>query len=92
MNYIEKKMMTVILKAESAIKNAENSLKSKLKENTAEGYMDTLIKILISVVLGVALLAALKLLILDKLFPELEEQILAMFTGNSDAGAGGTPT
>ena len=83
MNFIEKKMLTVVLNAESAIKNAGEN---------ADGYMDTLIKILISVVLGVALLAALKVLILDKVFPELEQQIIDMFTGGSSGETGGTST
>lgn len=92
MNFIEKKMLTVVLNAESAIKNAGEKLRSKLYENDADGYMDTLIKILISVVLGVALLAALKVLILDKVFPELEQQIIDMFTGGSSGETGGTTT
>lgn len=89
MSAFEKKMLSLAIKAESKLENSRRKVAEKIKENTAEGYMDTLIKILISVVLGVALLAALKVFIIDKFFPELEQQIMDMFTGSgsSDGGA-----
>lgn len=89
MSAFEKKMLSLAIKAECKLENSHRKVAEKIKEDTAEGYMDTLIKILISVVLGVALLAALKVFIIDKFFPELEQQIMDMFTasGSSDGGA-----
>lgn len=87
MSAFEKKMLSLAIKAECKLENSRRKVAEKIKENTAEGYI--LIKILISVVLGVALLAALKVFIIDKFFPELEQQIMDMFTGSgsSDGGA-----
>lgn len=96
MSKLEKNVLSLSVKTECAMRKAYSRIVEKLKDNSAEGYMDTLIKILIAVVLGVALLAALKTFIIDTFFPELEQQIMDMFTGTGSGaggsgGAGGTP-
>lgn len=89
MEFLEKKMIMAAVKIDCAIDSCRRKFAEKMNEKTAEGYMDTLIKILIAVVLGVALLAALKTFIIDKFFPELEDQIMDMFTGGT-GGSGGS--
>lgn len=55
------------------------SLKRKLCENRAEGYVDTAVKILIAVVLGALLLAGLYALFGDVVMPTLTRRIQEMF-------------
>lgn len=55
------------------------SLKQKLRENRAEGYVDTAIKILMAVVLGALLLAGLYVLFGDVVMPTLTRRIQEMF-------------
>lgn len=93
MKAFEMRLLSMAVRAVNTVKGRCRRITEKLGDESAEGYMDTLIKILISVVLGVALLAALKLFIFDKFFPELEQQIMDMFAGTSDpAGGGGGAT
>lgn len=68
------------------MKNARNTitlkalnLKQKLRENRAEGYVDTAIKILMAVVLGALLLAGLYALFGDVVMPTLTRRIQEMF-------------
>ena len=55
------------------------SLKQKLNEKRAEGYVDTAVKILICVVLGALLLAGLYSLFNDTVLPTLTNRIQEMF-------------
>ena len=55
------------------------SLKQKLSERRAEGYVDTAIKILIAVVLGALLLAGLYALFNDTVLPTLVKRVQDMF-------------
>lgn len=55
------------------------SLKQKLHEKRAEGYVDTAVKILICVVLGALLLAGLYALFNDTVLPTLTQRIQEMF-------------
>ena len=54
-------------------------MKSKLTENTGEGYVDTAIKILLAVVLGALLLAGLYALFNDTVLPTLVKRVQEMF-------------
>ena len=53
--------------------------KTKLRENSGEGYVDTAVKILIAVVLGALLLAGLYALFNDTVLPTLVERVKEMF-------------
>ena len=55
------------------------SLKQKLHEKRAEGYVDTAVKILICVVLGALLLAGLYSLFNDTVLPTLTNRIQEIF-------------
>ena len=55
------------------------TLRKKLKEKKAEGYVDTAIKILIAVVLGALLLAGLYALFDDTVLPTLVRRVEEMF-------------
>lgn len=55
------------------------SLKQKLYEKRAEGYVDTAVKILLCVVLGALLLAGLYALFNDTVLPTLTRRIQEMF-------------
>ena len=50
-----------------------------LREQRAEGFVDSAVKILISVVIGALLLAGLYALFGDVILPTLEERIIDMF-------------
>ncbi len=97
MGFFEEKMLWAAVKVDCMVTNVRAKVEKKLREDTAEGYIDTLIKILISVILGVALLGVLKILIIDTFFPKLSTQINEMFdsigssggTGGSGGGTGG---
>ena len=53
-----------------------------LKQNTAEGFVDTASKILISVVVGALLLAGLYTLFKDTILPTLQSKIQNLFNYN----------
>ena len=53
-----------------------------LKQNTAEGFVDTALKILISVVVGALLLAGLYTLFKDTILPTLQSKIQNLFNYN----------
>ena len=53
-----------------------------LKQNTAEGSVDTALKILISVVVGALLLAGLYTLFKDTILPTLQSKIQNLFNYN----------
>ena len=53
-----------------------------LKQNTAEGFVDTSLKILISVVVGALLLAGLYTLFKDTILPTLQSKIQNLFNYN----------
>lgn len=53
--------------------------KEVLRENRAEGYIDTAVKILIAVVLGALLLAGLYALLGETVLPTLTQRIKEMF-------------
>ena len=53
-----------------------------LKQNTAEGLVDTALKILISVVVGALLLAGLYTLFKDTILPTLQSKIQNLFNYN----------
>ena len=55
------------------------TLRQKLAEQRAEGYVDTAIKILIAVVLGALLLAGLYALFNDTVLPTLVRRVQEMF-------------
>lgn len=55
------------------------TLKQKLAEQKAEGYVDTAIKILIAVVLGALLLAGLYALFNETVLPTLVRRVQEMF-------------
>ena len=59
--------------------NGYRYLIKKLKEKSAEGYVDTAIKILIAVVLGALLLAGLYALFDDTVLPTLVRRVEEMF-------------
>lgn len=69
--FLNRTCTTVALKA--------MTLKQKLAEQKAEGYVDTAIKILIAVVLGALLLAGLYALFNDTVLPTLVRRVQEMF-------------
>lgn len=54
-------------------------LRQKLREQKAEGYVDTAVKILMAVVIGALLLAGLYALFGDTVMPTLTRRIQEMF-------------
>ena len=60
----------------------KESVFETLKQNTAEGFVDTALKILISVVVGALLLAGLYTLFKDTILPTLQSKIQNLFNYN----------
>lgn len=74
-----KMMKNQMLKIRTAVMMKVLEAKTKLRENSGEGYVDTAVKILIAVVLGALLLAGLYALFNDTVLPTLVERVKEMF-------------
>ena len=74
-----KKIRNQVSKFRNAVTMKALQVKSKLIENTGEGYVDTAVKILLCVVLGALLLAGLYALFNDTVLPTLTRRIQEMF-------------
>lgn len=74
-----KMMKHKMLKIRTAMTLKMLEAKTKLREESGEGYVDTAIKILIAVVLGALLLAGLYALFNDTVLPTLVDRVKEMF-------------
>lgn len=74
-----KMMKNQMLKIRTAMTLKMLEVKTKLRETSGEGYVDTAIKILIAVVLGALLLAGLYALFNDTVLPTLVDRVKEMF-------------
>lgn len=72
-------MKSKMLKIRTEVMMKMLEAKTKLRENSGEGYVDTAVKILIAVVLGALLLAGLYALFNDTVLPTLVERVKEMF-------------
>lgn len=72
-------MKNKMLKIRTEVMMKMLEAKTKLRENSGEGYVDTAVKILIAVVLGALLLAGLYALFNDTVLPTLVERVKEMF-------------
>lgn len=72
-------MKSKMLKIRTEVMMKMLEAKTKLRENSGEGYVDTAVKILIAVVLGALLLAGLYALFNDTVLPALVERVKEMF-------------
>ena len=72
-------MKSKMLKIRTEVMMKMLEAKTKLRENSGEGYVDTAVKILIAVVLGALLLAGPYALFNDTVLPTLVERVKEMF-------------
>lgn len=72
-------MKKIINNVRNTITMKSLMLRQKLREQKAEGYVDTAVKILMAVVIGALLLAGLYALFGDTVMPTLTRRIQEMF-------------
>ena len=73
---MKKKIRNIVFAEKKAVKDVV----MYVKNNTAEGYVDTGVKVLISVVIGGLLLALLYTLFQDTVMPTVTQKVVELFS------------
>ena len=82
MRRLNEKMNQMLIAVYVRVIRVKERVFETLKQNTAEGFVDTALKILISVVVGALLLAGLYTLFKDTILPTLQSKIQNLFNYN----------